>query len=316
MTRKMLLAAWALLGLSQADETPIGPKWWPSEWGAEDQRGAINRQGPERVAGAARLIREGRIYSLGRVYEQGMPIQSTRQFHLVLPGSPTGGPRGDNGFVFFEELVTASLGQVGTQLDGLAHVAVRMNGDDYFYNGFRRSEITTPYGHRKLGIENAGPFFSRGVLADLPSYKGVERLKAGELVTADDVEGALRKQGVSLGQGDVLVLRTGHGQLWKDGAAYLRSAPGLALEAARWIARRKILLFGSDTSSCEALPHEDPKRPHEAHQHFLVRNGIYLLENLDLEELAREKVAEFAFILAPLRLKGATGSPGNPMAVR
>jgi kynurenine formamidase len=315
----MIRKAMLVLGLvltAQADETPIGPKWWPSEWGAEDERGAVNRQTPARVVEAARLIRTGKIYSLGRVYEPGMPMQSTRQYSLVIPGAPTGGPRGENGFIFFEELVTASLGQIGTQLDGMGHVGVRMNGDDYFYNGFRRSEITTPYGHKKLGVENAGPFLARGVLADLPAYKGVDRLKAGEKVTAEDVEGALRKQGTALGEADVLVLRTGHGQLWKEGMVYLRDSPGLGLEAARWIASRKILLFGSDTSCCEVLPHENPNRPHEAHQHFLVRNGIYLLENLDLEELARDKAYEFAFMLAPLRLKGATGSPGNPIAVR
>ena len=88
------------------------------------------------------------------------------------------------------------------------------------------------------------------------------------------------------------------------------------MDAAKWLCSRKIALVGTDTWASEAVPHEDPERPFQVHQFLLVRNGIYNLENLDLEELARDRVYEFAFIFAPLRLKGATGSPGNPIAVK
>ena len=88
------------------------------------------------------------------------------------------------------------------------------------------------------------------------------------------------------------------------------------MAAARWLAGRKIVLVGSDTWATEVVPPENKARPFEVHQLLLVRHGVYNLENLDLEELARDKVYEFAFIFAPLRLKGATGSPGNPVAVR
>jgi kynurenine formamidase len=88
------------------------------------------------------------------------------------------------------------------------------------------------------------------------------------------------------------------------------------MEAARWLSDRKIALVGADNWGTEVVPSEDPDRPFPIHQHLLVRHGIYNLENLDLEDLARDKVHEFAFIFAPLRFKGATGSPGNPIAVR
>jgi len=101
-----------------------------------------------------------------------------------------------------------------------------------------------------------------------------------------------------------------------DNDAYGKGEPGIGMAAARWLCSQKIALVGSDTWATEVVPSENKSRPFEVHQQLIVRNGIYNLENLDLEELARDKVYEFAFIFAPLRLKGASGSPGNPLAVR
>jgi kynurenine formamidase len=298
-------------------ETPIGPRWWPSEWGPADQRGAANRLGPTQVKAAAGLIREGTIYSLGRVYEHGMPLPGKRHFSLTIPGSPTGGPSGKNQGVYHDDLFSGEIGQIGTQLDGLGHVGVRVGDDDYFYNGFRRSQFGTAYGLEKLGIENVGVFFTRGVLLDIAAVRGVEQMKAGEVVAAGDLEAALKAHRLEIREGDVVLIRTGHGRLWmKDNATYGAGEPGIGMEAARWLSDHKIVLVGTDTWATEVVPPEDPDRPFPVHQHLLVRHGIYNLENLDLESLARDRVYEFAFIFAPLRLKGATGSPGNPVAVR
>ena len=153
---------WAFTGSkADQDETPIGPKWWPAEWGPTDQRGAANRLTPQRVTAASRLIQSGKIYSLGRLYEHGMPLPGKRHFSLTIPGSPTGGPSGKNQGVYHDDLFSGEIGQIGTQLDGLGHVGVRIDGDDYFYNGYRRSQFGTAYGLEKLGIENVGVFFMR-----------------------------------------------------------------------------------------------------------------------------------------------------------
>jgi kynurenine formamidase len=297
--------------------TPIGPQWWPSEWGAGDQRGAANRVTPDRVRAAARLIRDGVVYPLGRVYEHGMPLPGKRHFSLTIPGSPTGGPDGANAVVYHDDLFSGEIGQVGTQLDGLGHIGVRVGGEDYFYNGFKRSEFGKPYGLEKLGVENVGVFFCRGVLADVAAAEGVERLEAGRVITAADIERALKARGLAVNEGDVVLIRTGHGRLWmKDNAAYAAGEPGIGMGAARWLSDRKVVLVGTDTWATEAVPHEDPDRPFQVHQWLLVRHGIYNLENLDLDGLSSSGVSEFAFVFAPLRLKGATGSPGNPIAVR
>jgi kynurenine formamidase len=194
---------------------------------------------------------------------------------------------------------------------------VRIDGDDYFYNGYRRSQFGTAYGLEKLGIENVGVFFTRGVLLDVAKSRGVERIKVGEVITANDLEASAKAQGVGINEGDAVLIRTGHGQLWmKDNTAFSAGEPGIGVGAAAWLAQRKIVLVGSDTWATEVVPPEDPERPFPVHLTLLVRAGIYNIENLDLEELAKDKIYEFAFVFAPLRLKGATGSPGNPIAVR
>ena len=121
------------------DDTPIGPKWWPSPWGPDDQRGAATRMTPQKVLAATKLIRTGKVYQLGRLYEHGMPLPGKRHFSLTIPGSPTMKPSGKNMIVSHDEMVSGEIGQVGTQLDGLGHVGVRLPDDSYFYNGFKLS---------------------------------------------------------------------------------------------------------------------------------------------------------------------------------
>ena len=151
---------------------------------------------------------------------------------LTIPGSPTGGPTGKNQGVYHDDLFSGEIGQIGTQLDGLGHVGVRVDGDDTFYNGFKRSQFGTAYGLEKLGIENVGVFFTRGVLVDVAAARGVGRMKSGEVITARDLEAATKAEGVAIGDGDVVVIRTGHGQLWmKDNAAFSAGEPGIGMEA-------------------------------------------------------------------------------------
>ncbi len=303
---------------ARAQETSIGPKWWPSEWGPDDQRGAMNRLTPAKVLEAVSLIKEGKIYQLGRIYEPGIPLFGARHYSLVIPGVPTGGPVGKNMIVWNDEMFSGEVGQIGTQLDGLGHIGVRVDGEDIFYNGFKLSEIGSAYGGlKKLGAENIGVFFTRGVLLDVAAYKGVDRLEVGYVITIEDIEGTLQKQGIEIREGDVVIFRTGHSKLWmKDNATYNSGEPGPGVTAIKWLIEKKIVMTAADTWAVEAVPGENKDRPFEGHQWLITRNGIHNLENLYLEELAADKVYEFAFFFAPVPFKGATGSPGNPIAIR
>ena len=160
-------------------------------------------------------------------------------------------------------------------------------------------------------------FLTRGVLLDVAAYKGVERLEVGYVITRADLEGTLERQKVEIREGDVVLFHTGHGLLWMvDNETYNSGAPGPGVRAIRWLIDKKIVMTGADSWPVEAVPGEDPDASFEVHEWLIVRSGIYNLENLDLAALAADEVYEFAFFFSPLRLKGATGSPGNPVAVR
>lgn len=299
-----------------SDETPIGKRWWPSEWGPDDQRGAANRITPEKILEATQLIREGKLYQLGRIYESDMPLYGKRHFSLIIPGLPTGGPFGDSQLVYNDELFSGEIGQIGTQFDGLGHIGCRVDGEDIFYNGFKLSEFGDSYGLKKLGVEQVGSFFTRGILIDVAGLRNTERLPIGYAISPEEIQRCLRQQNLQIRPGDVVLIHTGHGKLWKkDNEQYNEGHAGIGMAAAKYLTDRKVCLIGADTWSIEVVPSENEDVPFPVHNWNITRHGIYHLENLDLEQLAADGVYEFAFVFSPLRLKGATGSPGNPIAV-
>jgi kynurenine formamidase len=267
------------------------------------------------VLEATELIKTGEVYQLGRVYERDMPTFPHRTFRLTIPAFRN--VRGENKQFGRDEFFVGEIGQMGTQMDGLGHVGVGLSEGDTFYNGLTSQDIEDPYGLTKLGVENAGVFFTRGVLVDVVGYRKVDRLAVGYEITLADLRGALDKQRLTIRRGDVVLVRTGHSKLWiTDNETYNSGEPGIGLEAARWLIAQDVAMVGADNWGIEVDPPPNPNRPIEVHQWMITKNGIYFMENLDLEELAADGVHEFAFIFAPLRLKGATGSPGNPIAVR
>src|SRR5690606_293251 len=223
------------------------------------------------------------------------------------------GPSGANRFLYLDEIVSGELGQIGTQFDGLGHVGI----GDTFYNGNRAQDFVRAEGLARLGIENVGPIVTRGVLIDVAGYKGVEQLEGGYEITVADLEGALRRQNVEIREGDVVLLHTGWGSLWmRDNARYLGSSPGLGVAGAEFFVERKVVMVGADNWGIDVSPGADPSQAAPVHQTLVTRNGIYQFENLVTDALARDRVYEFACFFAPLPLKGATGSPGNPIAIR
>jgi kynurenine formamidase len=285
--------------------------WYPSRWGADDQRGAGNRITAAKVLEAKNLITRGQTYQLGRVYESGMPIFGTRHYSLRIP--KVFGPNGTNQMFYHDEIISGELGQIGTQFDGLGHVGI----GDLFYNGNRGSEFAKAEGLTKLGVENVGALVTRGVLVDIAVFKGVPMLEGGYEITLADLEGALRRENVTIRSGDVVLFHTGWGSLWmKDNIRFNQSAPGIGLAVGQYLVDHEVTMAGSDTWAVEAVPNPDASLAFPVHQLLIPRNGIYIFENLATEVLARDNAYEFAFVFAPLRLKGATGSPGNPLAIR
>jgi kynurenine formamidase len=312
------------VGSAQAQDaqTPVGAKWWPSRWGAEDQAGASNHITPEKILEALKLVKSGKVYEMGRVYESSMPKFGERGFALRIPGSPTGGPLGKNQIVWYDEFLSTEIGQVGTQFDGLGHIGVAVKGPDRtemrFYNGFTANDIGSPYGLKKIGIEHVKPILTRGLLLDIQAVKG-RNMNVGEEVTMADVKAALAKQGIQeswLKPGDAVFFNTGHGALWnKDNATYGKGEPGPGMEVGRWLVSKEVTVVGGDSWGVECVPNPDGNLAFPVHQELIAKNGIFIHENLDTAGLAADKVYTFLYIMTPLRIKGGTGSPGRPVAI-
>lgn len=283
----------------------------PSQWGAGDTRGSANHMNPDSVLRATRLIRIGQVFELGRVLSSDMPFVGTRRFDVYAKRTvvnPGLNQRGSN-----EEIVTAELGQVGTQFDGFAHQSIAGS----HYNCVSTDSIASRTGFGKLGIEQVGFLMTRGVMIDVAAYKGVSMLNEGVEITASDLEGALAKQGMKLQPGDAVLVHTGWGKLWgKDNARYGKGSPGLGAGAAEWLAKQNPMLIGADNGGVEVQPNPDPQVNLPVHQIALVVHGIHLLENLNLDALASGRVWEFAFMMQPLKIQGGTGSTVAPVAVR
>ena len=296
---------------AQSWTPPTDAQRCPSKWGAADQRGAGNHMKPETVLRATRLIRTGEVFELGRVLKADMPFSSGRRFEMELKRTTMNAGsnrRGSN-----EEIVFTELGQVGAQFDGLTHQTI----GDSLYNCVKVADVETRSGFTKLGVENVGSLITRGVLIDVAALKGVAMLADTYPITVDDLQRALQRQKQTLQPGDAVIINTGWGRLWDtDAARYLKTNPGLTTAAAEWLAKQDPMLIGSDTGPGGVTPDPDPNLSNPVHQIALVVNGIHLLENLKLDELAGKQVYEFALIVQPLKIQGGTGSTVAPIAVR
>ena len=281
----------------------------PSRWGEGDERGSANHMGPSAVLRAARLINSGEVVELGHVLHESIPL-GNRHFDLYLKPTgmnPQSNQRGSN-----EEIVVTELGQVGTQFDGFSHQTI----GDTLYNCFRVSETLTRSGFTSLGIENVGMLMTRGVLLDIARLKGVDILAEDYEITTDDLQQALADADLTLEPGDAVIINTGWGQLWEtDVPRFLGRAPGIGIAAAEWLVTQDPMLVGADNQPVEIQPNPDSEISLPVHQIMLVVNGIHLLERMKLDELAAREVYEFAFVMQPLKIRGATGSTVVPAAV-
>jgi kynurenine formamidase len=315
MNRKLLsalLLSTPLVASAQGWNVPPESQRCPSKWGAGDERGSGNHmKNPKNVLRGASLIKTGEVIELSHVLGPQMAFFGTRVFNVNTKRTFMNAGRNTRGSN--EEIITSEIGQVGTQFDGFAHQTI----GDSLYNCFKVDDVATRNGFSKLGIENIGALMTRGVLLDIAALKGVEMLPDSYEITVADLQQALQKQQLTLQPGDAVILHTGWGRLWgKENDRYMRTNPGVDVAASEWLARQDPMLIGADTAPINVTPSPDPKLSNPVHQIALVVNGIFLLENLRLDELAAQRAYEFALIVEPLKLVGATGSTVAPIAVR
>jgi kynurenine formamidase len=200
----------------------------------------------------------------------------------------------------------------GTHIDALCHQANELR----MFGGVPVEGAETPAGFTQLGIETVPPLLRRGVLLDVAGWKGQAPLPRRYAITGDELRDCAAAHGVRVGAGDVLLVRTGFGALWHDEAEYLQAA-GVAKSGTLWAAEQGVAAVGADNMSWDVPDERDPETGATlfGHVYLLPQKGIYIIENVNLEELARGRHYAFAFVGIPLKFNGATGSPLRPLAL-
>lgn len=275
-------------------------------WGNEDQRGTLNLLNPDLVKEAADLIKTGRIYSLSVPLETEGPQwpQRPKMWRVTSYFNDETG----SGFSG-DALMMHS--HSGTHIDALCHCWY----DRKQYNGFSATEHVTSFGVTRNAIDNVPFIVGRAVLLDVATWKGVDHLNLGEQISASDLDKCAEAQATVVQAGDILLVRTGWMQLFSiDRKLFDSGEPGIDESTIPWLRERDIVAVGSDNHAVEVLS-EIPPNELPVHMAAIRDLGVYLIENLDLEALASDKVYESFFIAAPLRLTGGTGSPINPIAI-
>jgi kynurenine formamidase len=256
-----------------------------------------------------------RVYDLEQPRFAGMPIHPSHRpgyfyalhrRHRDTYQPECHGPRsGASGTLMMME-------HTGTHIDALSHQACEMA----MFGNVKVETAETPYGFTQLGVETVPPLIRRGVLLDVAGWRGVDRLPPRSAISADELIACAAHQSVEVKAGDVLLVRTGYATIWNDEARYLDAA-GVGKSGTLWAAEKQVAAVGADNMAWDAPDERDPETGATlfAHVYLLPQKGIYIIENLTLEDLARDRVWEFAFVGIPLKLKGATGSPLRPLAL-
>jgi kynurenine formamidase len=297
------------------------PRWWPSRYGADDQIGTLNEVTSEVVRRAAALVKSGTVVDLGRILDEKTPKFPGRFWHQTVDVSPhftnlrrsdaVGKGWGKNQINWITEIQAGTF-QVGTQLDSIGHIQI----GDRFYNGWTTQDLVESWGLSRFGMETVPPVVTRGILLDIAKIKGVESLSKGYAITVADVKETLKREGLQIQPGDAVLFHTGWGRLWgEDNEKFLSGEPGPGMASIQWLYEKRIALVGSDTWSIGPVPGEDPERPFLVPQTMYVKMGLFGLENLATEELAKRKVYEFLFTVTHGKTRGSTAAIVAPAAV-
>lgn len=298
-------------------------------WGPNDEIGALNAITEQKVMAALQITKQGKVYDLGVLYDRNsFQWAGHSPAEVIAFRTPEGLKRQDiesitgqkkdawhSNAVFIND-------NVGTQIDSLCHVT---RGDEnHWYNGYKESEWGGNFGPRKACADKMPPIITRGVFIDVAGAKGQVPLPSGYAIGPDELRSVLAKQGVDVQPGDAVFIRTGLLSLWGEaGHDKAKLAPhdsaGITLEAAKWLVEEKgAVLIGSDTSGLECVGAcWKPGQFYPAHMYLLIEQGVYIGEFHNLEELAKDKVYEFLYMVSTNKIRGTTaGFTLRPVAIK
>ena len=287
--------------------------WQSSKWGAEDTLGAMNYLSNKATLDAASLVKQGKSVSLGIVTGSKTPAYAPRNFNVLVvqPGQVGDATLGPKGMVYNDEILHTWVG-IGSQIDGLGHVGI----DHVYYNGTPAADFAAPTGLTKFGTEHLPPVATRGVVLDIAGLRGVTMMAEGDAITAEDIIAAEKRQGVTIREGDVVLLHTGWLDIIEtDPKRFASVEPGLGLGGADYLVSKNVVAIGADNWALEVLPAEEGAGVFEVHQVLLAKSGTYILENMNTRPLVEDGVSEFMFVLGTPRIEGTVQAMINPVAL-
>jgi kynurenine formamidase len=315
-------------------------------WPAGDERGMANQIGPATLNRCAWHMQQpdARTYEVSQLRSNTMPLSPFTGPFVTKPKPSSGIPGTLQAFNSETLNEGAEHGQQGTQIDALGHFAVLKQPWDgksalpldgaAYYGGLTQNDVKpTPESPLlKLGIDKIPPIITSAVLLDAKAYKKAS-MKGGELVSAADLQGMLKAQGLAsrgILPGDVVYVHTGWGEHWRDpdtAKLYYTQAPGLSYDAAQYLGERRIVAVGLDTPFIDPVAEgmlqgkagpaagTPQGLPFAVHHHLLTQAGIHHIENAKLDELARDRVWTSCTLILPAREKGAAGAAVRPVAI-
>ena len=286
-----------------------------SKFGPDDQIGNLNLVTPAKTLAATKLVTKGKSYRLGIETNKDTPAYPPRTFAvtIVQPTQVGGGSLGPTKTTYNDDMITGWAG-IGSQIDGLGHIGI----DYLYYNCNKAADFAMTDGLKKLGVEHVPAIATRGVLLDMAGYFNTDIVKEGTAFNRAEIEGAMKRQGISsIEKGDVVLFYTGWLKLLgKDNKRFGSVAPGIGRDGAKYLASLEVAMIGSDTWSFEAVPFEKDAGVFEVHQILIPMNGIHILENINTEEMVKDQAWEFLFTLGPARITGGVQAIINPIAIK
>lgn len=297
----------------QVSQSPFGP---------DDQIGMLNLLTSESTRAVLARADGGHVIDLSVDVFVGMPTWTAGgepPFQMWMEHTPRGSAvddpigvgRAQNEHVSWSADAMSMFVHSGTHIDTLNHFGY----DGRIWNGFTADDHLGSKHWTIGGADAMPPIIARGVLIDVAAAHGVDVLPDSYAIGRGDLEAALDRQGVTVEVGDVVCVRTGRGSVWPDAARYLPLEPGLDLEGATFLAEAGAIAIGADNIALEVLPSPDPDNWMAVHTYLLAECGVPIIEVLELEELSRQRLYEFAFVGACMKIRGATGGPMRPLAM-
>jgi kynurenine formamidase len=332
---------------AQAQAPAVQPKRWQKGkgwgwvWGAGDQVGNLNELSPELTKKALSHVKAGKVYDLGLTYDRRSykwPGHSPGEI-ITFRNQHGEFAQRDLSFVVDEKVnslktsfVSTALfisDNIATQIDGYGHISIGAGNDAQYYNGLKAGEVVGNWGLMKLGAETIPPIVAPATMIDVAGFIGQDPLPSNFAIGPDILQRALARQGVDIEPLDIVLLRTGTAAVWIKGDGVganqeevaRHDSAGISLASARWLVEEKgALAIGSDTSGLEVAQSVDQPQGGTSfvpvHHYLIPTQGVHILEYHNQEDLAKDKVYKFAYILGVNKIKGTTaGTALRPIGI-